>query len=121
AALAGAHVLGVDRFPLRRVAVDATGLVEATASPDDERLVETAHALSRGYGFDGGVIAFGGDGSPALKAVVSILKEAPDTHKMGRVVVVGGARIEHLFAAGLGNVDVRSSARPGAGYHDHDW
>ncbi len=37
---------------------------------------------------------------------------------MGRIVIVGGARIEHGFAAALGNVDVRSAARTGPGYHD---
>ncbi len=121
AALAGAHVLGVDRFPIRRDALAATGHAEGTISPDAADFAARARDLSCGYGFDGGVIAFGGDGTPALKALHQILKQAPDTHKMGRVVVVGGARIEHLFAAGLGNVDVRSSARPGPGYHDDAW
>jgi threonine dehydrogenase-like Zn-dependent dehydrogenase len=120
AAIAGAHVLAVDRFPLRRRAVEETGWVEHAASPDED-VDAAAGIVSRGHGFDGGIIAFGGDGTPALKALVRILKQAPDTHKMGRVVVVGGARIEHLFAAGLGNVDVRSSARPGPGYHDEAW
>lgn len=121
ATLAGAHVLGVDRLPLRRDAAQATGLVEGVLSPDDAEFVERAKAFSRGYGFDGGVIAFGGDGSPALRSLATILKLSPDGHRMGRVVVVGGARIDHGFAAGLGNVDVRSSARPGAGYHDQAW
>ena len=37
---------------------------------------------------------------------------------MGRIVLVGGAQITHGFGASLGNVDVRSSARTGPGYHD---
>ena len=37
---------------------------------------------------------------------------------MGRIVIVGGANINHGFAASLGNVDVRSAARTGPGYHD---
>jgi threonine dehydrogenase-like Zn-dependent dehydrogenase len=49
------------------------------------------------------------------------MKVSPDTHIMGRVVIVGGARISHGFAASLGNLDVRSSARPGPGYHDEEW
>jgi threonine dehydrogenase-like Zn-dependent dehydrogenase len=121
AAMAGSHVLGVDGLALRRDAVAATGWPEATASPFAEDFAQTAGAFSQGHGFDGGVIAFGGDGTPALKSLVGILKQAPDTHKMGRVVVVGGARIDHVFAAALGNVDVRSSARPGPGYHDKAW
>jgi NADPH2:quinone reductase len=121
ASLAGAHVMGVDHFPLRVRALAATGVVERAVEAGTEDPVEAARAFSRGHGFDGGVIAFGGDGTPALKTLVRMLKQAPDTHSMGRVVVVGGARIEHLFAAGLGNVDVRSSARPGPGYHDDAW
>ena len=121
ASLAGAHVLAIDRFQVRLNAVAATGIVERVVSAGEDDVVAEGSVFSRGHGFDGGIIAFGGDGTPALKALVQMLKQAPDTHRMGRVVVVGGARIEHLFAAGLGNVDVRSSARPGPGYHDPEW
>lgn len=121
AALAGAHVLAVDRLPLRRDAVSRTGLVERACDGGDEELRNAAREMSRGYGFDGGIIAFGGDATPAFKSLIGILKQAPDTHRMGRVVIVGGASIDHGFAAALGNVDVRSSARPGPGYHDPEW
>ena len=70
---------------------------------------------------DCGIIAFGGDATEAFSQMAKTLKVSPDTHKMGRIVIVGGARISHGFAAGLGNVDVRSSARPGPGYHDEAW
>lgn len=121
ASMAGSHVLGVDRYPLRRERALATGWAELVLDPLDPDFEARAAELCRNHGFDGGVIAFGGDGVPAFKSMVRILKQSPDGHKMGRVVVVGGARIEHLFAAGLGNVDVRSSARPGPGYHDDAW
>jgi threonine dehydrogenase-like Zn-dependent dehydrogenase len=121
ASLAGAHVLGVDRLPLRLNAVRATGLVEGVCNFAEEDLPAVAAEFSRGHGFDGGIIAFGGDGNPAFRSLYGIMKQAPDTHKMGRIVIVGGARIDQLFAAGLGNVDVRSSARPGPGYHDDAW
>ena len=67
---------------------------------------------------DCGIIAFGGDGTEAFRQIRSMLKTAPDTHKMGRIVIVGGATITHGFAAGVGNVDVISAARTGPGYHD---
>ena len=67
---------------------------------------------------DCGIIAFGGDGTEAFRQIRSTLKTAPDTHKMGRIVIVGGATITHPFAAGAGNVDVISAARTGPGYHD---
>jgi threonine dehydrogenase-like Zn-dependent dehydrogenase len=119
ATLAGAHVLAVDRLPLRLRAL--SGLVERTVDASTEDVVAAARELDRGHGFDGGIIAFGGDGTPALRTLAQILKRSPDTHTMGRVVIVGGARIDQVFAAALGNVDVRSSARPGPGYHDKEW
>ena len=70
---------------------------------------------------DAAILAFGGEGTEAFKQVVRTMKVAPDTHLMGRVVIVGGATITHTFAAGLGNLDVRSAARTGPGYHDEAW
>jgi len=75
----------------------------------------------RGHGLDAGIIAFGGDGTAALKQLYGMMKEAPDTHRWGRVVVVGGATVTTGLAASLGNVDIRSSARTGPGYHDEAW
>ena len=77
--------------------------------------------FTRGYGLDAGIIAHGGDGNPAFNTLYGMLKQAPDTHKMGRIVIVGGARIDSGFAASRGNIDVRSAARTGAGYHDEAW
>jgi threonine dehydrogenase-like Zn-dependent dehydrogenase len=132
AALAGAHVLGVDRYDRRRNAATAAGLVGLALHPDASDFAARALEYAAGIpwwgatspaevGYHGGVIAFGGDGTPALKALAGLLQLSPDGHRVGRVVVVGGAHLEHQFAAGLGNVDVRSSARPGPGYHDAAW
>mgnify|MGYP000041232206 FL=1 len=118
--VAGVRVLGVDPFP-RRCAIAREGGAAAALAPDDPQLSAVAAALSDGYGMDGGIIAFGGDGTPALRLIYERLRQAPDTHRYGRIVVVGGARIEHTLAAALGNVDLRSSARPGPGYHDRAW
>jgi len=117
--ISGAHVLAVDRLPLRLRAV--LPYVERAVNGAAEDVIALAREFSRGHGFDGGVIAFGGDATPALHTLTQILKRAPDTHTMGRVVVVGAARVDQVFAAALGNVDVRSSARPGPGYHDKEW
>ena len=59
----------------------------------EEDPVEISHTFSRGYGIDGGVIAFGGDGTPAFVTLSKMIKKATDTHLMGRIVIVGGARI----------------------------
>ncbi|MFH1570636.1 MAG: zinc-binding alcohol dehydrogenase, partial [Gemmatimonadota bacterium] len=120
ARLCGCHVLGVDRLPLRLERAAQSG-IEATANAAAEDPVARAATFTEGYGMDFGVIAFGGDGTEALKQIVASLKVTPDTHRMGRIVIVGGATISHGFAAGLGNVDVRSAARTGPGYHDEEY
>ena len=117
AQLSGCHVLGVDRWVRRRAIARQVG-VEGVVDPAGEDVVERAGEFTRGYGMDFGVVAFGGEASEAFAAIYQSLKQAPDTHRMGRVVLVGGARVAHGFGAALGNVDVRSAARTGPGYHD---
>ena len=117
AQLSGCHVLGVDRWARRRAIARQVG-VEGVVDPAGEDVVERAGEFTRGYGMDFGVVAFGGEASEAFAAIYQSLKQAPDTHRMGRVVLVGGARVTHGFGAALGNVDVRSAARTGPGYHD---
>ena len=53
--------------------------------------------------------------------LVQMMKRAPDTHQMGRIVIVGGAFIAHRWSSSLGNLDIRSASRTGPGYHDRDW
>ena len=117
AQLSGCHVLGVDRWARRRAIAQQAG-VEGVVDPAAQDVVERAGAFTRGYGMDFGVVAFGGEASAAFAAIYQSLKQAPDTHRMGRVVLVGGAQVAHGFGAALGNVDVRSAARTGPGYHD---
>ena len=118
--LSGCHVIGMDRLPMRLDVAKDAGL-ERPLNIDDEDAVEVSKTFTRGYGLDAGIIAHGGDGNPAFNTFYGMLKQAPDTHKMGRIVIVGGARIDSGFAASRGNIDVRSAARTGAGYHDEAW
>ena len=120
AQLSGSHALGVDRYPMRLERAGAVGF-EATASAANGDPVAAAAGFCGGFGMDYGIIAFGGDGTEAMKQIVASLKVTPDTHRMGRIVIVGGATITHGFAATLGNVDVRSAARTGPGYHDEGY
>tara|TARA_Y100000588_G_scaffold358478_1_gene416665 strand:+ start:2709 stop:3764 length:1056 start_codon:yes stop_codon:yes gene_type:complete len=114
------HVMGIDRMGLRLQIAEACGTGDlVNASEQDPR--ELIGEFTRGRGLDAGIIAFGGDGTGALVLLADCVKRAPDTHRMGRVVIVGGARIDHVFAAALGNLDVRSAARTGPGYHDEAW
>ena len=118
--LSGCHMMGVDRFPLRLERARWAGM-EAEVYGGEENPVEKAAAFTRGFGMDFGILAFGGEGSEAFEQVYQSLKQTPDGHRMGRITIVGGAHISHLFAAGLGNVDVRSAARTGPGYHDESY
>lgn len=120
ARISGAHVMGVDRLP-KRLEIASEAGADLVVNVDEENAVAKAKEFTRGYGMDCGIIAFGGDATDAFKLIRKMLKRSPDTHRMGRIVIVGGARISHGFAAGLGNVDVRSSARPGPGYHDEEY
>jgi len=118
--LSGCHVIGMDKLPMRLKAAGDAGL-ERPLNIDEEDAVEVSKTFTRGYGLDAGIIAHGGDGNPAFNTLYGMLKQAPDSHKMGRIVIVGGAKIETGFAASRGNIDVRSAARTGAGYHDDAW
>ena len=120
AQLSGCHVMGVDNFPRRREIALSTG-IEAAVDAVGEDPEERAAKFTDGYGMDFGIVAFGGEATDAFEGVYRSLKQAPDTHKMGRIVLVGGARVTHGFGAALGNVDVRSAARTGPGYHDEDY
>ncbi len=114
---AGAYVLGLDRLPLRVGIAEKSGIHRAINVAETDP-IPIAQEFTNGYGMDCGVIAFGGDATSAFQQIRTSLKTAPDTHKVGRIVIVGGANITHGFAAGLGNVDVISAARTGPGYHD---
>ena len=120
ARLSGCHVMGLDQLPMRLEVAEVCGLHCGVNIAEDDP-VAVSRAFTRGYAIDGGVIAFGGDGTPAFVTLTEMMKKAPDTHLMGRIVIVGGARIDHGFAAALGNLDVRSAARTGPGYHDEAW
>lgn len=120
ARLSGCYVLAVDRLASRLEVARRCG-AHRVANPAEDDLSAIGHDFSRGYGCDCGILAFGGEGTGIFQQVVAMLKVSPDTHQMGRVVIVGGASITHRFAASLGNVDVRSAARTGPGFLDPAW
>ncbi len=118
--LAGMFVMGWDKFPFRCKVARRWGIDAATVigSEDDTR---AAAKFTRGSGFDMAVMAFGGEGTPALQSVTKVMKLSPDTHAMGRICLVGAMNTVCSWGAGLGNLDLRSCARTGPGYHDEPW
>ena len=118
--LSGCRVVGLDRLPMRLELAKRLGahLVVNTAEKDPVPIVKE---FTEGYGVDAAIMAFGGDGTDAFLQLAKIMKTAPDTHQMGCIVIVGGCTVTARYAAAIGNVDVRSSSRPGPGYHDDAW
>lgn len=120
AALSGARVVGWDLFAARREAAERGGAM-LTIDPSAGDPIPPTRAFTLGRGLDCAVIAFGGDSDEVFAQVVECMKVSPDTHQMGRVVIVGGFSFRHQWAAALGNLDVRSAARTGPGFLDRDW
>jgi threonine dehydrogenase-like Zn-dependent dehydrogenase len=114
---AGARVLAFDPYRIRVDAAKKCGIELAFTDVGEAAIARVAE-ITAGRGLDSAAICFGGDATAALRSVVKMMQEAPDTHRMGRIVLVGGATITHGFGADLGNLDLRSAARTGAGYHD---
>jgi len=116
----GAHVAGVDRLPMRlRIARECGA--DFTVNSAREDLAAKMAQFTRGYGVDTAIVAFGGDATEAIREILKTMKTAPDGHRMGAIVIVGGAKFEASWPTGFGNVDVRASSRPGPGYHDEAW
>jgi len=116
--LAGNYVIGWDMIPFRneiarKWGIDATVL----AGTDDE--VAATRAFTGKQGLDAAVIAYGGDGTVAMKSIEDCMKRSPDGHPMGRIVIVG--RVDYKFTSTLTNVDIRRASRTGPGYHDEAW
>ena len=121
AGIAGGRVAGIDLLEGRVERARAVGIDRAVPAGDGADPVGAVREFTGGRGIDCGVVAFGGEATPAFDQLVEMTRTAPDGHRYGRIVVVGGAHIEYDFPTALGNMDVRASSRPGPGYHDEAW
>ncbi len=118
--LSGAFVAGLDKLPLRLKLASDNG-ADRTVNVDEEDAVSAVREFTDGEGLDGAILAFGGEATEALQQIVAMMKTAPDGHKMGRIVIVGGCEARIKFPVPLGNLDLRASSRTGPGYHDENW
>lgn len=120
--LAGNYVIGWDSIAFRTELARKWG-INATATVGIEDPVEITRQFTGGHGLDGGLIAFGGEASEAMKSLAKCMKRCPDTHPVGTIVVVGNARFAYTDhePAGMTNIDIRRAARTGSGYHDEAW
>ena len=116
----GCHVIGLDRLPMRIDVARKNGIDIAINTANDDP-IPIVKDFTRGYGIDAAIICFGGEATGVLDQLYQMFKTTLDGHKYGNVTIVGGASISKTFASGLGNLDIRSSARTGPGYHDEAW
>ena len=117
--LAGARVLGWETLKLRARIAKKCGVGAVDFLKSDP--VEPTKAFAAPWGLDFVLFAFGGDAEKAFLNIKKCMKVSADGHAMGRVVLVGGCRVPVDGGAASGNLDIRASARTGAGYHDPAW
>lgn len=118
--LNGAHVIGIDRVEMRKEMALQLG-AEYAADFDPENITGWKQKYTCGYGIDVGFVAFGGDASNVMTQLALVIKQSPDMHAYGKIVVVGAVQINALLPAVFGNVDICASSRTGPGYHDKSW
>lgn len=119
--LSGTHVMGMDLFPMR-LDLARKGGAELVVNPKEKNPIKCADEFTQHYGLDCVLIAFGGNATEIMKQIPQMMKTAPDTHKMGRIVIVGGANFQTQdWPTSMGNIDIRASSRTGPGYHDEKY
>ena len=118
----GARVLAWDSFP-RRIQIARRCGIRDCANFKIKNLKETTAVFAAPYGLDFANFAFGGgsDATPTYEQIYHCMKRSPDTHAMGRIILVGGCKIEFRGGAYSGNIDIRASSRTGPGYHDDEY
>ncbi len=116
--MAGNYVIGWDTIAPRLDIARQWGIGD-TVLVGTEDSVEKTRTFTDDFGLDAAVIAFGGDATGVYESLEKSFKESPDTHRMGRIVVVGGATMS--YPSRTTNIDIRRASRTGPGYHDTEW
>lgn len=116
--LAGNYVIGWDTIP-RRLEIAREWGINEMALVGRENAEEKTREFTGGMGLDAAVMAFGGNGEKAYQSLQKCFKRSPDTHLMGRIVVVGAP--EFTYSTATTNLDIRRASRTGPGYHDEEW
>lgn len=119
--LSGCRVVGLDLHDTRVALAKKWGFDDAflaTRTDLDEKLA----GFTGDEGFDGAVVAFGGDAETAMDTIVNHMRICPDGHHTGVIVTVGWPKFTYDGEIGkMNNIDLRRSSRTGAGYHDERW
>lgn len=113
----GARVIGWEVLS-KRIAIARKCGIKEIANCRRSDASDKTREFAAPYGLDFANFAFGGNADKAFKDILDLMKRSPDTHQMGRIVLVGGCHINMGGGAHSGNVDVLAASRTGAGYHD---
>ncbi|MFA6104743.1 MAG: zinc-binding alcohol dehydrogenase [Victivallaceae bacterium] len=120
AQLSGARVIGWEGFASRIKMAKKCG-IRNFANFKTQDAVEETKKFAAPYGADFAIFAFGGEATAAFESVKSCMKVSADTHVMGRIILVGGCKINVGGGAYSGNLDIRAASRTGAGYKDMEY
>ncbi|MHC4872786.1 MAG: hypothetical protein ACYTFY_13170 [Planctomycetota bacterium] len=118
--MSGSRIIGWECLA-RRIAIAKKCGINNIVNFRRKDAAEVTNEFSAPYGLDFANMCFGGNATAAFQSVLGCMKKSPDTHQMGRIVMVGGCKVEVGGGAASGNVDVRPSSRTGPGYHDPDY
>jgi threonine dehydrogenase-like Zn-dependent dehydrogenase len=118
--LSGARIIGWEGFENRIEMAKKCGIKHFANFKTDDT-VEVSKEFAAPYGNDFAIFAFGGKAGETFKKVVDSLKVSQDGHQMGRITLVGGCEVTYSGGANTGNINVLSSSRTGAGYHDPEY
>ena len=119
--LNGCRVAGVDYHELRIETAKKLGFQDAFLATDP-KIADKLKSFTNGEGFDGAVVAFGGDAESAMDLIVTQMRLCPDGHHTGNVVTVGWPEFDYFGEIGkMNNIDLRRASRTGPGYHDDAW
>lgn len=115
----GAQVIVADRVPARAAIahrLEAEGLVAEPAT-----FFEQVRDATAGRGPDAVFLCIHGEATDLVRACVRLLSLAAPGPRHRRLVAVGRFSAEVDFSVAMGNLDLRYSARCGAGYRDDEF
>ena len=118
--LAGCRVIAWEGVESRIRIANTCGISNVANFRQSDPVAATK-AFACPYGLDFANIAFGGDATEPLQQVVNCMKLSADTHPMGRIVLVGGAKVAFSGGASMGNLNILAASRTGPGYKDESY
>jgi threonine dehydrogenase-like Zn-dependent dehydrogenase len=115
------EVVASDLSHNRLKIAEASGITCIYPDPTNKLLSQQAMEHSQGRGFDTVFLCSSGNATELFNQCLQLMNRYRDGHKRGTIVVVGRLEAHLQLNVDLGNVDIRYSARCGAGYRDEEY